>query len=365
MYLHQHKYCTFHHPCEAHGGGVDGAQVHTCDCEPGYTMEICLAQFWSSLGDGTELDIECQFFGLEAAAAQATQAGPGPATIPRLSLSAMQPVTAVHVRASLRPAILAPSASLTAVENAYSATSYSITNLDSSRDMWPARNRLLKQLILEYALKVGVPGPTTIRVPLLSDVLYESAYDSQLVQVFDSRKRYVGATDFHTSPITLAKGQHTVLVQVRHEDEDALQALADSSPSLAVSRALKHPITLPVHAEFQGGGSSSLRVRLPQGGTDTVFFTAPALSEADRKASGLRPGDMLRGQACLEMPGAAGRSSTPRSFPLQYLVPDPPVPAPKGHELPHLLPTVRDRNDDLPNTGVGQRRAEHGGLIDI
>jgi tripeptidyl-peptidase-2 len=252
--------------------------VHTCDCEPSYAMELCLGQFWSSLGDGSIIDVEVAFFGLETSAAP-TEAGPGPSMVPRLSLSAMQPVTAVHVRASLRQAMLAPSASLTAVETACSASSYSITPLDRSRDMWPSGNRLFKQLVLTYELDVAVAGRTTLRVPLISDVLYESAYDSQLVHVFDSRNRYVGATDFHTSPVSLAKGRHTVLVQVRHEDEAALQALANMSPALAVSRACA-PVAVHCSGEFQGG---SARAVLKRGGTATVYVNAPALSEADRQ----------------------------------------------------------------------------------
>ena len=309
--------------------------VHTCDCEPGYTMEICLAQMWNSLGDGTIIDVEVAFFGLETSAAP-IEAGPGSGTVPRLSLTAMQPVTAVHVRASLRQTMLAPSASLTAVEHACSATSYSISALDSSRDMWPASNRLLKQLLLSYDLDVAVAGRTTIRVPLISDVIYESIYDSQLIQVFNSRQQYVGATDFHTSPIALAKGKHTVLVQVRHEDEAVLQGLVDMSPSLAVSRALARPVSVPIYSEFQGGGRAQKMLKL--GDTDTVYVNAPALSESDRKALEIKPGDMLSGSVRLEMPGSTGRS--PRAFPLQFLVPDAPAPAPKGNDLPHLLPTV-------------------------
>ena len=177
--------------------------------------------------------------------------------------------------------------------------------------MWPSGNRLFKQLVLTYELDVAVAGRTTLRVPLISDVLYESAYDSQLVQVFDSRNRYVGATDFHTSPVSLAKGRHTVLVQVRHEDEAALQALADMSPALAVSRACA-PVAVHCSGEFQGG---SARAVLKRGGTATVYVNAPALSEADRQRLAIQPGDMLTGSLRLEMAGATARA--PRSFPLQ------------------------------------------------
>ena len=140
----------------------------------------------------------------------------------------------------------------------------------------PASNRLFKQLLLSYDLDVAVAGRTTIRVPLISDVIYESMYDSQLIQVFNSRQQYVGATDFHTSPIALAKGKHTVLVQVRHEDEAVLQGLVDMSPSLAVSRALARPVSVPIYSEFQGGGRAQKMLKL--GDTDTVYVNAPALS---------------------------------------------------------------------------------------
>eukprot|EP01052_Picozoa_sp_SAG31_P045488 SAG31_NODE_8322_length_1475_cov_0.983285_1_plen_288_part_10 len=44
------------------GIGANSKLTHTCDCEPGYTMEICLGQFWSSLGDGSVLDVHVEFF---------------------------------------------------------------------------------------------------------------------------------------------------------------------------------------------------------------------------------------------------------------------------------------------------------------
>ena len=281
--------------------GADSKLTHTADVEPGYTCEICLAQSHSSLGDGSILSIAVEFFGLETGASP-TEAGPSMSTVPRLTLSAVQPVQAVHVRAAIRQAMLAPSASLSTVEQAFAASSYSISPLDPERDMWPAGNRLFKQLVMSYDVEITTAGRYTMMSPVLAGVIYESEYDSQLLLVYDSRDQFVGAGYHRRNPMPLAKGKYTALLQVRHEDDAALEDLVAMSPPLVVSRDLSRSVSVSVTNAFQAG--SSARRLLKVGDTTTAYLTAPALSVADRASLQISPGDVLSGSVRFEAPGA-------------------------------------------------------------
>ncbi len=61
-----------------------------------------------------------------------------------------------------------------------------------------------------------VQGKVRPIVPHLSDALYESAYESQLWQLYDSRKKRLSVGDAYPShySTTLAKGDYTLQLQV-------------------------------------------------------------------------------------------------------------------------------------------------------
>lgn len=324
---------SFDHTESTHNFSADAhsTSLYHCNVEPGYTVEVALAQKWNSLGDGTRLDVELKFFGLETSAS-AVGAGPSDSTIPRLSLSAVQPVSAVHVRASLRPTMLAPSASLTSVEQAFSANAFAITQLDSKRDMWPG-HRLFSQLVLTYEIDIVVSGQHHIMSPLLAGVIYESQYDSQLLLVYDSRKQYVGAGYHRPRPMMLLKGKHTVYLQVRHEDPTALESFVNLNPPVVVSRSLNVAVQVPVSDAFQLGSTPT--ELLKHGDTATVFFTAPSLSEAKCSELKIRPGDILSGVVQYE---AGGGGRQPRKYGIQFVIPNAGPPALDKYEPPKLLP---------------------------
>jgi tripeptidyl-peptidase-2 len=133
------------------------------------------------------------------------------------------------------------------------------------------RNRLLNDSpvyegIIEYKFTLD----TTVDkfypvVPVLSTILYESEFESQLVMLYDVNKQLIKAFDAWPShrQVKLTKGEYTIRLQIRHERSTLVDRWKDRP--IAITGALPKKITLPTygtlnHALIDSGPKNQKRM---------------------------------------------------------------------------------------------------------
>ena len=181
------------------------------DVTGGLTMELCVAQFWSVLGDSS-LNVDVKFHSIQPDQTSVHVAGgAGGHKVTLLSTIASEP--------------LSPQASLAKWVQRLRPQSADISPLSSARDLFPDQ-RQVYQLVLTYALPKQPSGKVTPRFPALQDRLYESLLDGQLSLLFDANKQFLGASDAYADDLTLKKkGDYLLRTQLRHEDVAVLAKL--------------------------------------------------------------------------------------------------------------------------------------------
>uniref|UniRef100_A0A7S2RCW9 Tripeptidyl-peptidase 2 n=1 Tax=Rhizochromulina marina TaxID=1034831 RepID=A0A7S2RCW9_9STRA len=273
--------------------------------QPYLTLEATLAQYWSSQGSSS-VSLTVDFRGVEVLPGRlALASGGGPA---RLML-----------RAGLRDEEVQPRAKLTSWRRPLLPATSSVEPL-GARDVLPSGKQLY-QLVLQYSMAVETACEVTPRAPLLNGVLYEAEFDSQMVQVFDAKKKFIGCADAWPSAVKLpAKGTYTFRLQVRHEDTACLEKLRKMV--LWAERALKDAaqVQLPVFSDEPAvvapGASALGERRLVAGGGGLAAVVAePAF---DKLPKGVAVGDVFEGSLhCVKKSQDLER---PKGWPLTYTV---------------------------------------------
>lgn len=286
--------------------------------EPGHTLEVCLAQYWSSLG-ASDVDYSITFRGLSPSVAE-------------IGLPSSGDPIPIDVSAHIRNERCAPRARLSTVRRLLRPKSSRIAALTQSRDQIPD-NRREWQLVLEYELSLAKRASVTIVCPDLEGLLYDGPVDSFRWMMFDANKRYMGAGDvFAESSLSLDKGDYTLRVEVRHTDRDALEKR--KSLVMAVDRSLPSPVTVAAHpsrtAALSGGASFSTHT-LDVDETASLWLRGP-----DSFADGVTAGEILRGEVTfVEAPESeAGGKNRPGGFPLRFVVPPQAGAAPPSSTTP-------------------------------
>lgn len=70
------------------------------------------------------------------------------------------------------------------------------------RDIIPP-GRQIYELLLNYGFHLNKSTEVSPNCPLLSDVLYESEFESQLWMIYDSNKQFMGCGDAYPSKVRL------------------------------------------------------------------------------------------------------------------------------------------------------------------
>eukprot|EP00123_Amoebidium_parasiticum_P017924 comp24032_c0_seq1/m.43017 comp24032_c0_seq1/g.43017 ORF comp24032_c0_seq1/g.43017 comp24032_c0_seq1/m.43017 type:complete len:1277 (-) comp24032_c0_seq1:73-3903(-) len=293
----------------------------------GSVVEVCLSQFWSSLGT-CNVTAEVEFHGV----------------IPNqhhVYFSGVTGIARVDIATQLRPEVLLPAATIKSSRQSVRPTNYTITPaLVNPYDVLPD-NRQVYTLLLEYNFTQTESCEVTPRFPLVNDRLYESEYQSQMYQLCDKNKRPLLWGEAFAKKAKLDKGDYIVRLMVNSDRMDALERLKDML--LVIDRALPAEIKLEGYSSYNNAlmGKDKFRQKVQRRGEKSaVFFTAPP---ADKIPSYLKAGDMLIGRVTygktLESHQGAGKK--PKGFPFTYIVPAPAVPPQKAPEA------VNGETDDV------------------
>ena len=251
----------------------------------GRTLELCVCKWWTSVG-ASRLRLSLRFHSAH------------PLSRPVL-LNQARGVQKVDVVAGLGEEELQPAASFKTLHQPLRPTEAFIRPL-GERDKFQDE-RQIYQLRLSYSFTVGKNGTeVTLSPGATEQLLYESPLDSQLWQIFDANKRFLGAGEAFPEryQLKLNKGEHTVILQFRHESEALLEKLQDQI--LLLNQKMDKPVTLDVYATFNdafaGTGKLGKAFSLTGGSRRSLFLTLPA---EDKLPKGLGPGWLLAGALTL------------------------------------------------------------------
>jgi tripeptidyl-peptidase-2 len=265
--------------------------VSSVAIEEGITCEVDLARYWSTIGK-TKANVSIQFRGVRP-------------TPNRIHMLCGAGGALVRVNSDLKDESVGPSAKLTKWMTPLRPKSEGVISPLGSRDILPSREKQIYQLVLTYEFTQEEKGAFTPRALALQDALYESAFESQMMLIFDGEKKYLGVADYAPSPVTAPKGNVTIRMQIRHDEPSKLEKLKDMA--IWIQRNLEKDISLSTHAtrESLTTGNASFRKRvLKKGMCVSVFFAEPPVSKLP---SNYKSGDILTGTVNF----ASGDSSLP------------------------------------------------------
>ncbi|CAB0004044.1 unnamed protein product [Nesidiocoris tenuis] len=234
----------------------DFDSTHVFKVKGGVVMEFVVAKFWSDQMTSVA-DYSISFGGCGPEASDVT-------------MHHAQGIASLDIISGPQLEEIAPQVSLKHNVIVLKASEAKISPCGSERDVVPD-GRHTYQLALTYNLHLPKSTEITPVSALLSDLLYESEFESQLWMLFDSNKQYLYSGDAYPGKynMKLEKGDYVIRQQIRHEKKDLLEKLTDLP--LLVYQKLSNPLTLDVYA------SHSL-----------------ALTQGKKMSSGLVPPDRLR-----------------------------------------------------------------------
>lgn len=281
---------------------VTSIRVHS-----GITCELDLARYWSAAGC-TKVNASVQFRGV----------WPVPQ---ELQMVCGGGGSQVRMESHVKDESINPSAKLTKWKTPLRPKSEGVMSpMGEDRDVLPSNEKRIYQLVLTYEFKQEEAGSITPRAPSLQGVLYESAFESQLMMIFDGEKKYLGVADSWPSEVKVPKGTVTIRLQIRHDNVEMLEKLKDMA--IWIERKMEKDIVLSAYVSKEAMmiGKDTMKKRiLRKGTTAAVFFAEPPPSKIP---SGCKCGDVLFGTANFAAGDGAlpGDGKCPGGFPISFVV---------------------------------------------
>ncbi|GAB1601216.1 tripeptidyl-peptidase 2-like, partial [Argonauta hians] len=206
----------------------------------GNILEVCLAKWWANLGEVT-LDYSITFRGISVDSKQ-------------IVMHAADGIARCNVKATLRHEEICPTVCLKTLAQPLRPAEHKLRSLNGPRDLLP-EGRQIYAVELTYNFHLSKGEEVTPDCSLLSDLLYESEYESQLWMLFDSNKHFICAGDAYptrkdTSTIEFSVLRSTQLLDflnytdcvTRTEGEQGASNLTEISSSSATADSPRHAL---------------------------------------------------------------------------------------------------------------------------
>ncbi|XP_068732831.1 tripeptidyl-peptidase 2-like [Montipora capricornis] len=266
----------------------------------GRTIELCTARWWASLGECTVLR-KVTFHGVKPSENS-------------ISLQASK-VCRVDVKPTLREEEILPSVSLKTNAQPVRPSEYKISAL-GSRDVLP-NGRQIYTLTLTYNFHQSKSCEVSPNATYLSDLLYESEYESQLWMLYDINKRLLACGDAFPDrySVKLEKGDYVLKLQIRHDNKDQLDEIKDTV--VLIEQKLSPSITLDTHSSRLASMKASKFTSCTRAaGVSCPVYIMPLADDKIPKAA--KPGNILKGTISYVKNDNGKKACT---YPVQFIVP--------------------------------------------
>ncbi|KAK3008490.1 hypothetical protein RJ639_015101 [Escallonia herrerae] len=293
--------------------------------EAGRTMELAIAQFWSSgIGshETTIVDVEIAFHGISINKKEVV-------------LDGSEAPVRIDAQALLSSEKLVPAAILNKIRIPYRPIDAKMTALSADRDKLPSGKQTLA-LTLTYKFKLDDGAEIKPQIPLLNNRIYDNKFESQFYMISDSNKRVYAMGDVYPNSTKLSKGEYNLQLYLRHDNVQYLEKLKQLV--LFVERKLeeKEVIRLSFYSQPDGPimGNSSFKTSLLVPGEKEAFYVGPPTKDKLPKNSpegSLLLGAISYGKVSF---GAQEEGKNPEkntvSYQILYQVPPPKLDEDKG-----------------------------------
>ncbi|GLI68325.1 hypothetical protein VaNZ11_012720 [Volvox africanus] len=289
----------------------------------GSTLELTLAQFWSSPGFSQLQEVELSFYGVELSSDGSSGQRPGT----DLALDGAELAKKVLVSAPTwsRATRIKPEAKLTSLHIPLRPVEATLEPLTAERDAL-TDGRVVYRLLLTYKTTLSEPGKFKPSLPLINKQIYDSPLESQLMLVHDgATKQLLSVQDADPESVSLKKGEVLLRLVLRHDSQELLDKL--KTMPLVLKRSLEGGIAVPVYGSRRdailaaGGSGAPAGEMLLRAGDVAPLWLGPV--PEDKLPKDATPGRLLAGRLTLGQLKRGG-GAAPHKFAISYLVPPTP-----------------------------------------
>ncbi|EXC19138.1 Tripeptidyl-peptidase 2 [Morus notabilis] len=250
----------------------------------GQTMELAIAQFWSS-GMGSHetaiVDFEIAFHGININKEE-------------VLLDGSEAPVRIDAEALIVSEKLAPAAILNKVRIPYRPIEAKLSTLAADRDRLPSGKQTLA-LKLTYKFKLEDGAEVKPSIPLLNDRIYDTKFESQFYMISDPNKRVHAMGDVYPNSSKLPKGEYNLQLYLRHDNVQYLEKLKQLVLFIERNLEEKEVLRLSFFSQpdgpLMGNGSFKSSVLVP--GEKEAFYVGPP--SKDKLPKSCQQGSVLLG----------------------------------------------------------------------